>query len=134
MEGIVLLVGIVAGLMAGFLVSERRVSTKSKGAEKEAEKIIKKAQEDAEKRRSELMKEAEERQAFLRDLERSLKDREISLNKRADESERLRLEWERKNEEVLQIKDAVREIREKQEASLERILWRRVRKMTSLRK
>jgi ribonuclease Y len=121
MEGIVLLVGIVAGLMAGFLVSERRVSTKSKGAEKEAEKIIKKAQEDAEKRRSELMKEAEERQAFLRDLERSLKDREISLNKRADESERLRLEWERKNEEVLQIKDAVREIREKQEASLERI-------------
>lgn len=121
MDSIVLLVGIVAGLAVGFLVSERRVATKSKGAEKEAEKIVKKAQEDAEKRRADLMKEAEDRQKFLRDLEKSLKDREETLNKRGDEAEKLRLEWERKNEEVIQIKDAVREIREKQEASLERI-------------
>ncbi|HSI20913.1 MAG TPA: ribonuclease Y [Verrucomicrobiae bacterium] len=121
MESIVLLVGIIAGLASGFLVSERRVSTKSKGAEKEAEKIVKKAQDEAEKRRSDLLKEAEERQEFLRDLEKSLKNREESLNKRGIEMDRLRVEWEQKNAELVQIKEAVREIREKQEASLERI-------------
>lgn len=121
MESIVLLVGIIAGLMGGFLVSEQRVKTRSKGAEREAEKIIKKAQEDADKRRSDILSETEERQAFLKDLEKSLKVREENLNKRADDAEKLRQEWERKSAEVVEIKEAVREIREKQEASLERI-------------
>ena len=110
MESFVLALGIIAGLAVGFILSERRVSTKARAAEKEAEKIIKKAQEDADKR-----------QAFLRELEDSLKEREKLINKRGDETDKLRLEWERKNEEVIEIKDAIREIREKQEASLERI-------------
>ena len=90
-------------------------------AEKKAEKAIKQAELDAEKRRGELLKEAEERQAFLRELEKSLQQRESGLDKRLQDLERSRLEWERKNTEVVQIKDAVKEIREKQEASLERI-------------
>lgn len=90
-------------------------------AEKKAEKLIEETEAEAKKRRQELLREAEERQIFLRDLEKSLHTRENALNKRSDDIEKSRQEWEKKNEEVLMIKEAVREVRDKQEASLERI-------------
>jgi ribonucrease Y len=121
MDIYLLLAGLAAGVAVGFIVNERRVSGKSKSAEKEADKIVNKAKEDAEKRRLDILKETEERQEFLRELEQSLQKREEQLTKRAEEADRLRLEWERRNGEVLEIKEAVREVREKQEASLERI-------------
>jgi ribonuclease Y len=90
-------------------------------AQKQAEKIIRQAESDAEKRRQSLLKESEERQVFLRDLEKTLHQRELSMDKRSEDIEKSRSEWERKNGEVIQLKEAVREIRDKQEASLERI-------------
>lgn len=101
--------------------SDKKAEALLQEAEKKAEKAIKQAEIDAEKRRGELLKEAEERQAFLRELEKSLQQRESGLDRRIQELEKTRLEWERKNAEVVQIKDAVKEIRDKQEASLERI-------------
>lgn len=121
MNPILIVVGALAGLAVGFFANERRVATKSKGAEKEAEKIRQRAEAEAEKRRGEILKQSEERQKFLRELEQSLQKREEQLTKRGEESERLRLEWEKKNSEMVEIKEAIREIREKQEASLERI-------------
>ncbi len=100
---------------------DQKAASALKEAEKKAEKLVAQAAVDAEKRRESLLKEAEERQAFLRELEKSLQQRENSLDKRTEEIDRLRLEWEKKNEEVLTIKDAVREVRERQEASLAKI-------------
>jgi len=92
-----------------------------KEAEKKAEKVAQQAVVEADKRRDAIMKEAEERQEFLRGLEKSTQVREATIDKRLAEVEKSRLEWDKKNEEVILVKDAVREIREKQEASLERI-------------
>ena len=121
MEIVLVILGLAIGAGGGFFVNDSKNKNRNKGAEKEAEKLIKKAQEDAEKRRTELLKEAEDRQKFLRELERSLQTREENLDKRTNDVEKGRQEWERKNSEILEIKDAIKEIREKQEASLERI-------------
>ncbi len=123
-----LLVGVGAGWVvaaAALRKAQKASTTKTETlvdeAQKKAEKLILQAESDAEKRREALLKESEERQAFLRELEKSLQSRELALDKRSTDLEKLRAEWEAKNTEVLQIKDAVREIRDKQEASLERI-------------
>jgi ribonuclease Y len=119
--------GLGAGVGVTTLIRRRQASgdqvadTKVADAEKKASKILAQAEVEAEKRRQSLLKEAEERQTFLRDLEKTLQSREGSLDKRLAEVERTRLDWEKKNEEMLQIKEAVREVRERQEASLERI-------------
>jgi ribonuclease Y len=121
MQGIVSIVALAIGLLLGYIINDRRTAQRGRGAEREAEKVIKKAQDEAAKRRAEILRETEERQEFLRDLEQSLQKREEQLTRRIDEVERTRLDWERKNTEVAQIKEAVRDIREKQEASLARI-------------
>lgn len=101
--------------------TEKQAEAALKEADRKAQKIMDQAGAEAEKRRQAILKESEERQAFLRELEKSLQQREANLDRRTQEIEKSRAEWEKKNEEVLQIKEAVREVREKQEASLERI-------------
>ncbi|MBU6388956.1 ribonuclease Y [Patescibacteria group bacterium] len=122
------IIGLLVGGAGYFVYSKRQQQTADQKAEallheaeKKAEKRLKEVDAEAEKRRQELLKESEERQVFLRDLEKSLQQRENNLDKRLQDIERSRAEWEKKNAEVVQVKDAVREIREKQEASLERI-------------
>src|SRR4051812_30057150 len=122
------IIGVVVGAAFSFTYAKRqqkgadkKSETLIREAEKKAEKLVNQAESDAEKRRASLLKESEERQVFLRELEKSLQQREATLDKRLQEIEKSRLDWEKKNTEVLQIKEAVREIREKQEASLERI-------------
>jgi ribonuclease Y len=90
-------------------------------AEKRGQKVLEQAEVAAAQKRQEILKETEERQRFLRELEKSLQSREESLDRRLSEAEKLRQDWEKKNEEVLQVKDAVKDIREKQERSLEKI-------------
>jgi len=125
---VVAIIAAAAGVLGNATYARRQNKTSDKKAqaliaeaEKKAAKLVDQAQNDAEKRRTELLKDAEERQGFLRELEKTLHNREISLDKRTQDTDKLRQEWERKNEEVIQIKEAVKEIREKQEASLERI-------------
>ncbi|MEI6477640.1 MAG: ribonuclease Y [bacterium] len=128
-EGIVAAVaGLAVGGGAVFAVlkknqkgGNKKAEAAIREAEKKAEQMVKEAAAEAEKRRTSLLKESEERQVFLRDLEKSLQQRESNLDKRLQEIEKSRLEWEKKNDEVVKIKEAVREIRDKQEASLERI-------------
>jgi ribonuclease Y len=120
--------GIAVGAAVSFVLSKgrqqkgnKKAEALVKEAEKKAEKLLQTTTAEAEKRRVSLLKEAEDRQVFLRDLEKSLQQRESTLDNRLKEIEKSRMDWEKKNEEVLQLKEAVRQIREKQEASLERI-------------
>jgi ribonucrease Y len=112
--------GLLSGLVGlgvgfGFYVLANRKNTGLiEQAHKEAAKQIKAAEIEAEKRKQTILSEAEDRQKFVKGLEQSLQSREQHV-------EKLRQEWEHKNDEVLTIKEAVKEIREKQEASLERI-------------
>lgn len=103
------------------LQSDSKAESVIKTAEKKAEKIIEQATQNGENRRQEIIKEADDRQKFLRELEKSLQGREETLDRRLSEAEKLRQEWDKKNEDMVKIKEAVREIRDRQEASLERI-------------
>jgi ribonuclease Y len=122
------LIGAGLGFVVSSILNKRQsvqADTKAESimanAEKKAQKIIEQGEAAAEQKRQALMKEAEERQVFLRDLEKSLQSREESVDRRLSEAEKLRQDWERKNEEVNQVKEAVKEIRQKQELSLEKI-------------
>ena len=121
MEILIAVIAAVLGVGVGFGASSRTGKGKALEMEKQAATALKKAEAEAEKRKSELLAEAEERQKFVRELEKSIQNREGQVERRSEDIERLRKEWETKNDEVVKIKDAVREIREKQEASLERI-------------
>lgn len=121
MEVLFIVLAVAAGGVAGVFGAEARNKGRASISDKKAEKMIKEAEEAAEKRKTQLLAEAEERQKFLRELEKSLQTRESNLDKRTEELEKIRLDWERKNDEIVKVKDAIREIREKQEASLERI-------------
>lgn len=115
------LAGLVLGGGVSVSFSNRMSGQKRTQAEKESARLIKDAQEQAEQRKAELLKEAEERQKFMRDLEKSIQNREEQANKRLEDLERQRHEYELKGQELEKLKTTVKEIRDKQEASLERI-------------
>lgn len=121
MEVVIAVVAVLLGGAGGFVTSQRTNKNQSAKIEKEAAKMLKEAEEQAGKRRAELLKEAEERQRFVRELEKSIQNRESQADKRLEDLERQRKEWDHKNEELTKLKEAVKDIREKQEASLERI-------------
>jgi ribonuclease Y len=129
---ILAVIAAVVGAAAGSIITsnlvrrrrrntDRRTNAMIADAEQKSRELIESGEKAAELRRQDLLKAAEERQSFLRELEKTLQNRESNLDKRSGDVEKLRLEWEKRNEEVLTLKEAVKEIREKQEASLERI-------------
>jgi ribonuclease Y len=121
MEFAIAVIAALLGGAGGFVVSQSTKKNQTAQAEKEAAKMIKAAEEQADKRKSEMLAEAEERQRFVKDLEKAIQNREQQADKRLEDAERQRKEWEHKNDELTKLKEAVKEIREKQEASLERI-------------
>ncbi len=121
MEVVIAVVAALLGGAGGYVASQRTTKDQSAKIEKEAAKMLKEAEEQAAKRRAELLKEAEERQRFVRELEKSIQNRESQADKRLEDLERQRKDLEHKNDELTKLKDAVKDIREKQEASLERI-------------
>jgi len=121
MEFIIALVAVLVGGGAGVAVTSQRGKGKANQADKEAARLLKDAEAQAEKRKNELLHEAEQRQNFVKDLEKAIQIREQQADKRLEDLERQRKEWEQKNDELTKLKDAVKDIREKQEASLERI-------------
>jgi ribonuclease Y len=121
MEVAIAAIALIIGGGAGFVAAQKSGKGKSEQAEKQAAKILKEAELSADKRKNELLQEAEERQRFVKDLEKSIQNREQQAEKRLEDADRQRREWEQKNDELTKLKEAVKDIREKQEASLERI-------------
>ena len=121
MEILIAVIAVLIGGAGGFVASQKTGKGKSEQAEKNAAKIIKDAEVAADKRKNELLQEAEERQRFVKDLEKSIQNREQQAERRLEDVDRQRKDWEQKNDELSKLKDAVKDIREKQEASLERI-------------
>lgn len=127
------LVGVaLAGIFAGFGASrtrsrkqhnniERLTERRLKEAKKEAEKIIDEAKQASDKLLDEARREEQKRRQEISSTEKRLIDRESNLDRKLDEIDK-RAEKLRKSEsEVEELKDAIREIRLKQQDKLEKI-------------
>jgi ribonuclease Y len=122
----------VAGVAVGFggsqAMSKKRIDSASdaaekelKKAQKEAEKELEKAREEAKKVSEEAKKDEAERRKEIKDIEQRLITREDNLDKKLDDLDK-RTEKLRKSEaDVEELKEAIREIRAKQEEKLEKI-------------
>ena len=121
MEIVIGLIAALLGAGAGVVISGRTNQGKAEQIAKQTKKTIEEAERAAEKRKAEILAEAEERQKFVRDLEKSIQNREGQVAHRLEDLDKQRRDLDAKNEELGKLKEAVREIREKQEASLERI-------------
>jgi len=124
--------GVIVGGVLGFVLWQVFVSKKSKGAKVRAERIIDEARskekelllqakDEALKSKDEAENEIKEKAKYVENVEKELRKREQSLDSRFDNFERSKKEVEKKGEEINKIKTALKEVRTKQEKSLEKI-------------
>jgi ribonuclease Y len=121
MELLLLLSGALVGALGGWLGNQTLQKSKSGAAEEAVKKMLAEAQRDAEKEKKRILAEADERVQFVRQLEQSMEKRDQQLENRLTELDKKQQVVEKKQGELDELKEAVRQIREKQEASLERI-------------
>lgn len=120
--------GVAVGFGGSQAVTKKRISKASESAEKElkkarkeAEKELDKAKEEAKQVSEEAKKDEATRRKELKELEQRLITREDNLDKKLDDLDK-RAEKLRKSEsDVEELKEAIRDIRTKQQAKLEKI-------------
>jgi len=126
------ILGVVVGGVLGFVLYQALIGKKAKGAKAKAEKIIDEARtkekemllstkDEALKMKNDAEKEIREKSKYVEDVEKELRKREQSLDSRFDNVERSKKEVEKKSGEIEKIKTALKEVRVKQEKSLEKI-------------
>jgi len=131
-EIIVTIAAFIVGGAVGYLVlkvlSGRQVDSAKSRADKivsdaksEAKEILIAAKDEALKIQEEAKKELGSREKEISLLERSLRGREVGLDKKFDQLEAERKTLFRKTAEVDDLKQTLRDLRTKQEESLERI-------------
>jgi len=129
---IVAVVAFAVGGGLGFLIFKISVGKKVDNAKNRAEKIVSDAKSEGKeillsakdeslKYKEEVKKELSSKEKEISDLERSLRSREVGLDKKFDQLESERKNVSKKSEEVDQLKQTLRDLRAKQEESLERI-------------
>ena len=126
------ILGVVVGGVLGFVLYQALVGKKAKGAKAKAEKIIDEARtkekelllstkDESLKMKNEAEKEIREKSKYVENVEKELRKREQSLDSRFDNVEKSRKDIEKKGGEIEKIKTALKEVRVKQEKSLEKI-------------
>lgn len=126
------IVGVVAGGAGGYVVRNVQAKTQTANAEAQAQKLIDSAKteaketilaakEDASKVTEAARKEEKERRGELMDLEKRLAQKEESLDKKLTEIDTKRDAIEKDKENIEENKNYLRDLREKQEKSLEKI-------------
>lgn len=131
----IIIVGIAAFVLGGGLgylilrqISGKQVdSAKSKAdkivsdAKSESKEILIAAKDEALKEKEEVKKEFQAKEKTIAELERSLRSREVNLDRKFDQLESERKSVSKKESEIEGIKQTLRDLRIKQEESLERI-------------
>ena len=131
----IIIVGIAAFVLGGGLgyfilrqISGKQVdSAKSKAdkivsdAKSESKEILIAAKDEALKEKEEVKKEFQAKEKAIAELERSLRSREVNLDRKFDQLESERKSVSKKESEIEGIKQTLRDLRTKQEESLERI-------------
>jgi ribonuclease Y len=129
---IVLALGLLGGLGAGFgahtVLSNKKLGSardaaekEQEKAEKEAEKTLAKAREDAAKLAEEARKDEQSRRHELKDLEARIITREESLDKKLDELDKRTEKLRNSEAEVETLKNEIRDIRTRQQEKLEKV-------------
>ncbi len=129
---LIAIVALVVGGGLGFLIFRILTGRKVDSAKNRAEKIIADAKSESKellisakdeslKLKEEIKKEFVPKEREIAEFERSLRSREVGIDKKFDQLEAERKNVFKKVEEVDQLKQTLRELRVKQEESLERI-------------
>lgn len=125
-------ISLSAGIALGFFLYKTSAKKKTENAKNDADKIVEKAETKAKeilieakdsalKERESAKKEFEDRSKYLEKTEQDLRKRELTLDSRFDDIEKSRKQITEKGEEIEKIKQTLRDLRKKQEDSLERI-------------
>lgn len=126
------IIGIVAGVSAGYFYRKKQVEEKNKDlvlkseqilsdAKNKSKEIIYEARTEALKLQDELKKDEQHQQARLTDIEERLIKKESVLDKKSDDVEKLRFDLDSKVTSVKQIREEVESIYKMQSQQLERI-------------
>ncbi len=126
------ILALAAGVCGGFVIYKQSQSKKVATAKSDAEKILEKAKTEAKelvleakdtalKEKETAKKEFQDRTKYLERTEQDLRKREMTLDGRFEEIEKSRKSITLKGEEIDKIKQTLRDLRKKQEESLERI-------------
>lgn len=132
MQTLILLAAVIAGGAGGFVVRHVTISRQQKNIQAEKKKaaeelesqrkaIFLQAKEEAQKVVEEARKEGQDKQKDLRELEQTLRKREELLDNRASGLDEEIKGLKKKEELTEALKEELRQIRIKQEQSLERI-------------
>lgn len=123
-----LIVGGGIGFLVFRLVTGRKIDSAKNRADRivsdaksESKELLIAAKDEALKTKEDLKNELAPREREIAELERSLRNREFGLDKKFDQLESERKNVVRKTEEVEGLKQTLRDLRVKQEESLERI-------------
>lgn len=131
----IIIVGIAALILGGGVgyfvlrqLSGKQVDSAHSKAEKivsdaksESKEILIVAKDEAIKEKEEIKKEFQVKEKTINELERSLRSREVNLDRKFDQLESERKGIVKKESEIEVIKQTLRDLRTKQEESLERI-------------
>lgn len=121
-------VGIIIGFIAYRVIAKRQldnIKKRSKDLNEELEtkhkELILQAKDEALKIKEDAKRDEEKRLAEVKELEASLRKREVSMDNRITEIEKERKALQEEEKEIGAVKVKIKEIRQKQEESLERI-------------
>lgn len=121
-------VGIAAGFGANTVITKQRIGSAQDQAEKELAKARKQANKTLDEARAEAAeisetarKDEKTRRNELKDIERRLVNREETLDRKLDELDKRNEKLRKGESEVEQLKDEIREIRQKQQDKLEKV-------------
>lgn len=131
----IIIVGVAAFILGGGLgyfilrqLSGKQVDNAKTKAEKiltdakaESKEILISAKDEALKEKEEVKKEFQAKEKTITELEKSLRSREVNLDRKFDQLETERKSIGKKESEIEGIKQTLRDLRTKQEESLQRI-------------
>lgn len=126
------LAGIIAGGVAGFLISLNSNNKKVQNARSKADKLIEEAKtqekeillaakDEALKERENARKEYESKEKYLEQIEQDLRKRETNIDNRFLDLDKSQKGITAKEKQIEEIKQVLRDLRKRQEESLERI-------------
>jgi len=124
--------GIIAGGVAGFLLFLNANNKKIANAKNKVEKLIEdaktkekeillSAKDEALKEKENARREYEDKERYLDKIEQDLRRRELSIDKRFEEIDKSQKAVGTKEKQIEEIKQVLRDLRKRQEESLERI-------------
>lgn len=132
MTALYVILALVIGAAVGFAVAkslrkdsearaEAKVSEMLRDAEAKRTELVNSAQSEVAKAKEDARHEFNEKQKYVLDIEQKTREREKMLDQRSLEQDKAREDIDKKYEEIIRLKDSLKELRVRQEEGLEKI-------------